>query len=184
MKVTGIIGILMFITATAFAQIMSIPFVPEEFDVDIFQYPHMILTDNSESEQFDTYYTFTDNNSSYQIRYGFLKQINNDVPNIRASFAFTIFLVMLNVAGYEVERISNYNDNDVRNEFNGDFGSTVFIQDPKSDFGDGYKYIVMSFFYKANQGIVVQSILFNDLDFVQVSNPSFMDIFHSFRFHE
>ncbi|GMO24927.1 MAG: hypothetical protein Pg6A_12080 [Termitinemataceae bacterium] len=61
-------------------------------------------------------------------------------------------------------------------------GSTAFIKNPKSDFGDGFKYIMLNFFYKDKQGIVVQAILFNNLNFVQ--NKTFMEIFHSFKFHE
>jgi len=41
---------------------------------------------------------------------------------------------------------------------------------------------MLNFYYKKNQGIVVQSILFNDLNFIE--DESFMDVFYSFRFHE
>jgi hypothetical protein len=142
----------------------------------------MLLIDNPASEQLDTYYTFTDNGSIYQIRYTFFKQTEMDYKNIRMAYSFLILPVIWNVAGYEEEGISNFNDNDVKSEFNGDFGSTVFIQNSKSDFGEGYKYIMINFYYKLNQGIVVQSILFNDLDFIQ--NQYFLEIFHSFKFHE
>jgi hypothetical protein len=164
------------------SEIASIPFTPEEFDVDIFQFPHMLLIDNPSSEQLDTYYTFTDDKSTYQIRYGFFKQTEMNYANIRVAFSFIVLPVIWNVAGYEEGGISNFNDNDVKAEFNGDFGCTVFIQNPQSDFGDGYKYIMLNFYYKLNQGIVVQSILFNDLNFIQ--NEYFMEIFHSFKFHE
>jgi hypothetical protein len=174
--------LLVLIPFVAMAEIADIPFVPEEFDVDILQYPHMILIDNPKSEQLDSYYTFTNTESSYQIRYSFFKQTNKDDPNIKMSYAFMLMPVIFNVAGYEETGASNFNDNDVKNEFNGDFGATVFIQNPESDFGEGYKYIMLNFYYKNNQGIVVQSILFNDLNFIQ--NEYFLEIFHSFRFHE
>jgi hypothetical protein len=160
----------------------GIPFVPEEFDVDIFQFPHMVLVDNPPSEQFDTYCTFTDNKSSYQIRYTFFKQTETDYSDIRGAYSSFILRIIRNAAGYEERGISNFDDSDVKNGCNGDFGSTVFIQNPKSDFGEGYKYIMMNFYFKLNQGIVVQSILFNNLNFIQ--NQYFPEIFHSFKFHE
>jgi hypothetical protein len=182
MKRMVFVFLMVLIPLVAKSEIAEIPFVPEEFDIDIFQFPHMLLIDNPSSEQLDTYYTFTDNISSYQIRYTFFKQTQIDYPNIQTAYSFFIFPIIWNVAGYEEERISNFNVNDVKNEFNGDFGSTVFIQNPKSDFGEDYKYILLNFYYKINQGIVVQSILFNDLNFLQ--NQYFMEIFHSFKFHE
>jgi hypothetical protein len=174
--------LLILIPSIVKTEITHMPFVPGEFDVDIFQYPHMILIDNPKSEQLDSYYTFTDTDMSYQIRYTFFKQTEMDYKNIRAVYSLFILPIIWNVAGYEEIRVTNFNDNDVKNEFNGDFGSTVFIQEPKSDFGEGFKYIALNFFYKTDQGIVVRSILFNDLNFIQ--NPYFMEIFHSFKFHE
>ena len=173
---------LIFIGLAANAEIMDVPFVYEEFDVDIHQYPHMLLINNPESEQLGTQYTFTDKESNYQIRYTFFKQTIKDYKNIKIAYAVCIMPVIFNVAGYDTDQISNFNDNDVKKEFNGNFGCTVFIMDPKSDFGKGYRFIMINFYYKENQGIVVQSILFNDLNLVQ--KPYFMEIFHSFRFHE
>ena len=182
MKKMSFVFLFAFMSVFVMAEIAGIPFAPEEFDVDIFQYPHMLLIDNPQSEQLDTYYTFTNSDLNYQIRYSFFKQTEMNYQNIRLAFGFFVFPVIWNVAGYEEMGISNFNDGDVENEFYGDFGSTTFIQNPKSDFGDGYKFILMNFYYKINQGIVVQSILFNDLGFIQ--NEDFMDIFHSFRFHD
>jgi hypothetical protein len=170
------------IAVVSMAEINDIPFIPEEFDVDIFQFPYMILIDNPKSEQLDTYYTFTNREKSFQIRYSFFKQTTKDDPNIRLSYSFMIMPIIWNVAGYEEVRISNFNDIDVKDEFNGDFGSTVFIQNPKSDFGTGYNFILLNFYFKHNQGIVVQSILFNDIELTQ--DEIFLEIFHSFRFHE
>jgi hypothetical protein len=99
---------------------------------------------------------------------------------------FSVFImpIMLNVSGEEMNngKVSRFNDGDVKNEFNGDFGTTVFIERPKSEFGGGYRYIMMNFFYKNNQGIVVQSILFNNMNILKNSN--YDDIFHSFKFKE
>jgi hypothetical protein len=182
MKKIFLMNILLFFGFIANAQSMNIPFIPEEFEVNILRYSHMIHIENPHSEHIDTYYTFTDKDKNYQIRYTFFKQTNIDDPNIRISFSFWIMLNIMNIAGHENIRVSNFNDNDVKNEFNGDFGSAAFIQNPTSDFGTGYNYIMVNFFYKNNLGTVVQSILLNDLEFTQ--NPIFMDIFHSFRFQD
>ncbi|GHV08256.1 hypothetical protein FACS189485_19560 [Spirochaetia bacterium] len=182
MKKFTLFSVFLFVSILAMAEIADIPFVPEEFDVDILQYPHMVLMDNPSSEQLDTHYTFTDKASSYQIRYTFFKQTVPDRKDIKMAYVMCILPVIFNVAGYETDQVANFNDSDVKNEFNGDFGSTVFIMDPKSDFGKGYKYIMLDFFYKNNQGIVVRSMLFNDLNFVQ--GKYFLEIYHSFKFHE
>jgi hypothetical protein len=180
LKKIFLILFLLFFVFISGAEIMNIPFVPEEFEINIFQYPHMIKIDNPQSQQIDTYYTFTDIDKNYQIRYSFFKQTNKDDPNIRTSFSFWIMPIMWNIAGHENMRVSNFNDSDVKNDFNGDFGYTVFIQNPASDFGTGYDYILVNFYYKRNQGIVVQSIMLNDLEFTQ--NPVFLEIFTSFEF--
>ena len=167
---------------SANADILQSPFIPEEFDVDIFQFPHMKLIENPDSEQVDTHYTFTDEKSSYQLRYTFFKQTVKDYKNIKQAYIPCIFMVIWNAAGYEADDITHFKDSDVKSEFNGDFGTTVFIMNPKSDFGEGFDYIMMNFFYKNNQGIVVQSILFNEPEFLM--NKNFLEIFHSFKFHE
>ena len=183
MKKIYSVFLILFIGILANAEIMEIPFIPEEFDVDIYQYPHMILIENPQSEQLDTVYTFSNEESSYEIRYTFFKQTISNYPNIKIAFVMCILPIFWNIAGYELDNISNFNDSDVKNEFNGDFGSTGFIVDPNSDFGKGYKFIMADFFYKENQGIVVRTILFNDLNFVQL-NEKFLEIYHSFSFHE
>jgi hypothetical protein len=182
MKKIILLSLLFLLPFVARSEIAGFPFIPEEFDVDIFQFPHMLLIDNPLSEQLDSYYTFTDKDAAYQVRYSFFKQTNRDDSNIKTAYSIMILPIVWNVAGYEEMRISNFNDSDVQKEFNGDFGSTVFIENPKSDFGTGYKYIMLNFYYKRNQGIVVQSILFNDLNLIQ--NPIFLELFHSFKFHE
>ena len=164
----------------AYADIIGAPFIPEEFDIEIYQYPHMILIENPESQHIDTHYTFTDEEENYQLRYTFFKQTNHDEPNIRAFFSFWAMINMMNVAGHENIRISNFNDNDVKNDFNGDFGTTAFIQNPTSDFSDGYDFIMINFYYKNNQGIVVQSLMMNDLSITQ--SPVFLEVFNSFSF--
>jgi hypothetical protein len=183
MKRFGFIFLMVLIPVIAMAEIVGIPFAAEEFDVDILQHPNMLLINNPHSKQLDTYYTFTNAKKNYQIRYTFFKQTEMDYQNIRMAYSVFILPIILNVAGYEEVGMPNdFYDNDVKKEFNGDFGSTISIKNPKSDFCKGYKYIMLNFYYKTNQGIVVQSILFNDVSFLK--SKDLLEIFHSFRFHE
>ncbi len=184
MKKISFVIILMFVCLFVFGEIMSIPFTPEEFEVEIIQYPHMIAADNPESEQLDTRYTFTNKDETYQVRYTFFKQTNNepDYTKMKIPYRLLIMPVIFNIAGHDNYNVSDFRDLDVLFEFNGSFGSTVFIRDPDSDFGRGYAYLMINFYYKVNQGIVAQSILFNDLSFA--ASQEFIDVFHSFKFLE
>ena len=183
MKKVAILPLMVFIGVVANAEIGSAPFAPEEFDVDIIQYPHMLQIENPQSEQLDTYYTFTNKEASYQIRYSFFKQTVKDYADIKTAFSMCILPIIWNIAGYETDKITNFNDSDVKDEFNGDFGATCSIVNSKSDYGDGYKYMVADFFYKNNQGIVIRTMLFNDLKFYRI-DKTFLEIYHSFKFHE
>jgi hypothetical protein len=90
-----------------------------------------------------------------------------------------------NIAGYEIDlsRIEYFDDNDVKESFNGDFGVFGFIQDPSSDYGNGYKYILVELFYKNNIGFVVRAILSNDINlYIDYSSITYFEIYHSFRF--
>jgi hypothetical protein len=73
-----------------------------------------------------------------------------------------------------------YDEQDVADEFNGDIGVSVFIPVPPSRFGGGYEFMLLSFFCKINQGIVMQTILFDDIEFAGTSE--FDEISHSFSF--
>jgi len=164
------------------AQIGTISFTPEEFPVNLYQYHHMVLVDNPESIHLDTYYTFKGNGSDYQIRYTFFKQTNKDDPNIKTQYAVMLVPIIWNVAGRQITNIRNFEDIEVQMAFNGDFGSTILIEYPDSDFVMGFNYIILNFFYKLNQGFIVQSILSNDPEFFTFRNKIFSDIFHSFKF--
>jgi len=165
------------------AQTQDLPFViGGEFDVEVFQYPHMILIDTPASDSFGTACTFIDSSGNYELRYGLFAQTEYDVPNIRRSFALFIIPVINSAAGFEVDlnEVELYDEQDVADEFNGDIGVSVFIPAPPSRFGGGYEFMLLSFFCKINQGIVMQTILFDDIRFAGTSE--FEEISHSFSF--
>ena len=104
-----------------------------------------------------------------------------------------VFICINNIAGYEVPEkwIKYYKDRDVKKEFNGDFGCTAFIKYPQSDYGNDYKYMIVEFFYKENQGVVMRTFLFNDLELMGVNKKGkflpdsiLLEHYHTFKFME
>jgi len=165
------------------AQTQDLPFViGGELDVEIFQYPHMILMDTPASDSFGTACTFADSEGNYELRYGLFPQTEYNAANIHRSFALFIIPVINKAAGFEVDlnEVELYDEQDVADEFNGDIGVSVFIPSPPSRFGGGYEFMLLSFFCKINQGIVMQTILFDDIEFV--GTDEFLEISHSFTF--
>ena len=164
------------------AQTQDLPFViGGDVDVEIFQYPHMVLIDTP-ADSFGTVCTFADSSGNYELRYGLFAQTDYNSANIHRSFALFIIPIINSAAGFEVDlnEVELYDEQDVADEFNGDIGVSAFIPFPPSKFGGGYGYMLLSFFYKINQGIVMQTILFDDIEFAGTSE--FEEIFHSFSF--
>ena len=92
-------------------------------------------------------------------------------------------MVMLNIAGSEdaIQSVSLFKKDDVRSEFNADYGFTTTVPGKISDFTDAYDYIMINFYYKDGIGIMCQTILFNDLDLF--NDEDFFQTFHSFKFN-
>ena len=157
-------------------------FSPEPFDIEIIQHQHMLSIPNKEFSEIDVDYTFTDSKKTYQLRYSLFKQIENTDEDIMMPYSMFILPLMLNISGNEssIRSTQRFNDADVKNDFNGDFGTTVYIERPRSEFGGGYRYLILNFYCKKNQGIVVQSILFNNMNIMK--NENFVEIFNSFKF--
>jgi hypothetical protein len=165
------------------AQAQDLPFaIGGEFDVDIIQYPHMILIDNPAPDSFGTACTFADSGGNYELRYSLFAQTESDAANIHRSFALFIIPIINTAAGFEVDlnEVELYDEQDVADEFNGDIGVSVFIQAPLSGYGSGHQFMLLSFFCKINQGIVMQVIFFDDIEFAGTSE--FLQISHSFKF--
>jgi hypothetical protein len=166
------------------AQAQDLPFIiGGEFDVDIYQYPHMILLDSPMSDSFGTVCTFVDRGGNYELRYSLFPQTEYNAANIHRSFALFIIPVINRAAGFEVDlnEVELYDEQDVADEFNADIGVSVFVPAPLSEFGSGYGFMLLSFFCKINQGIVMQTILFDNIEFA--GTGEFEDISHSFEFY-
>jgi hypothetical protein len=177
--------LLLFGSLSAYAQ--SMPFRAGIFDIDIIQHSHMTKINNRQSQQIDTHYTFTDRGKTYELRYSLFKKTENNVRNIREVFSIFSTVIIRNIAGYEIDssNIVFFDDNDVKNEFNGDFGMVAVIVDPVSDYGNGYKYIMLEMFYKNNVGIVARTLLSKDgAIFLDYESQRYDEIYHSFRFKD
>jgi hypothetical protein len=162
-------------------------FTPGVFDIDLKPNLHMIQTPPPLMEQFQPHYTFTDSNGSYQIWYTFFKQIETDLTNAKVAYMyfFLPFVKYINEnninAKYLYPRFQ-VDEKDARNVYNGDYRTSFSFIEPNQDYGSGYKRLELNFFYKKNRGIVIQSILYNELDFVYTEE--YREISHSFKFYD
>ena len=182
-----------------FAEIMGSRFKvtesEKEFDVLYYLTKDMKVAENKQNEDVNVTQTFSINreNINAEVRYSLFTDIGEGDSDLRMQFAMLVFMCINNITGFEVPEnaISSFNDADVKNEFNGDFGCTAFFQDPESDYAKDYKYMMVEFFCKENQGVVMRVFLFNDLDFIgitengQLSPDSvWLANYHTFEFME
>lgn len=123
----------------------------------------------------------------------FFADCGKDDSDLQIQYIMWIFMCINNIAGFEVpgENITSFNNEDVKNEFNGNFGCTSFIQNPISEYSKGYKYMMVEFFYKEKQGLVMRAFLFNNLDFIGMtedglilSDSALFTNYNTFRFME
>lgn len=167
----------------------------EEFDVIYYLTEDMKVSENKKNEDVSITQTFliNKNDINAEVRYSLFTDIGKDDSDLKMQFAMWVFMCLNNIAGYEVpaNAISSFNDEDVKKEFNGDFGCTAFLQAPKSDYAKDYKYMMVEFFCKEKQGIVMRAFLFNDLGFVGInekgqlaSDSIWFANYHTFKFME
>jgi hypothetical protein len=155
-----------------------------EFPVVIYQFPCMLPAENIIADNIGTMYTFTDRDGSFELRYTFFSQTRKGVENIYRAFALFVIPIIHAAAGFEVDldEVELYDDQDVFEEYNGNIGVSVFIPSPASDYGGGYAFMLLSFYCKIDQGIVMQTVLFDDIEFAGTNE--FAEVSHSFRFSE
>ncbi len=167
----------------------------KEFDVCYYKTADMNIIDSKENDDVAITQAFeiNKNNIKGELRYSLFTDMGGDPSLLKIQYSMWVMICLNNIAGYEVssDSVSNFNDHDVKQEFNADFGCTTFIKNPKSDYSKGYKYMMVDFFCRKDQGIVMRAYLFNDMDFIGVdkngnissSSPLFSN-YHSFKFME
>ena len=184
MKKNIIVLLFFIVCGSVIAEIISYGgFSSESFDIKIIQHQHMLPIQTKQFPEMKVDYSFTDAKKTYELRYSLFKQTAPIDSDIMMPYTMFILPLTLNISGGEnnLRRTQRFNDNDVKNDFNGDFGTTVFIERPKSNFGKGFKYVMLNFYCKKNYGIVVQSFLFNNTNILTDAN--FMEAFNSFKFN-
>lgn len=167
----------------------------KEFDVAYYQTLDMKTIESKQNDDADITQSFMINKNNIQgeLRYSLFTDIGGKQDDLKMQYAMWVYICTNNIAGFDVEEksFSNFNVDDVKKEFNGDFGCTAFIQNPQSGYADGYKYMMVEFFYKANQGLVMRVFLFTSIDFlgmdgtgnILASSPLFTN-YHTFKFME
>lgn len=167
----------------------------KEFDVIYYLTEDMKVLETKQNEDVSVTQTFaiSKNNIDAEVRYSLFTDVGEDDSDLKMQYVMQVFMCINNIAGFEVpgSAISSFKDDDVKKEFNGDFGCTAFLQDPESDYAKGYKYMMVEFFCKAKQGIVMRTFLFNDMGFIGInengqlaSDSIWFANYHTFAFME
>ena len=183
-KYAILILILANVPAVLNAQNGELLFNALEFDINVYQYPYMLRIKNPLTDLVNTNFTFTDQDYNFELRYALFSQTEMDAADIYRSFALFVIPIINGAAGLEVDLndIQLYDEKDVAEEYNGDIGLSAFIPNPSSRYCSGYAFVLLNFFLKKNQGIVMQTILFDEIEFA--GSEEFDEILHSFEFYD
>lgn len=167
----------------------------KEFDLIYYLTEDMKVAENLDNNDVAITQSFSinKNGKSGEVRYSLFTDCGEDDSDLQIQYAMWVFMCINNIAGFEVpgNAISSFNNEDVKKEFNGDFGCTAFLQDPKSEYSNGFKYMMVEFFYKEKQGLVMRTFLFNDIDFIGINangsispDSVWFTNYHTFKFME
>lgn len=191
----GLFLLVNFLTADIIGSRFKVTTSESEFDIIYYVTPDMTVIDSKDNEDVAITQSFLINKNGVQaeVRYSLFTDMGGNKDDIKIQYAMWVYMCISNIAGFEVDSnsFSNYKDSDVKNEFNGDFGCTTFIQNPQSSYGEGYDFMAVEFFYKQEQGLVMRAFLFNSFDFFGIdadgnilSNSPYFSNYHTFRFME
>lgn len=189
----GLLIFLQSVSADIFESRFKIAESEKEFDVLYYVTPDMKVIESKDNNDIAITQSFEIKKNTIQgeARYSLFTDLGGDAQSLGMQYAMWVFMCTNNIAGYEVsfDSITSFNDSDVKNEFNGDFGCTTFIKNPLSEYAEGYNFMMVEFFYRAEQGLVMRAFLFNDFEFLGIdetgniltSSPLFSN-YHTFRF--
>lgn len=169
--------LLILLAVSAFSEIAKMRFKitesPEEFNINYIETPDMTLIESKDNPDVTVTraYKIKKGAEEGEIRYSLFTDTAADDSDAKMQAYVWTIMCINNMAGYEfpVKKITPYADNDVKGEFNGDYGFNALIQSPKSAYAEGYNYIYADFFYKVGQGLVIRTFLFKDFSFVGVN---------------
>ncbi|MCF0242258.1 MAG: hypothetical protein HUK25_06440 [Treponema sp.] len=189
--------VLLFVVSSLSAEILSsgyiIPKDESEFDVNYYLPKGFEVLEPYENGDLHVTQNFkySLNGITFEIIYSAFAESGTE-ENRRLKFSGFSYLCALNGTGLDIspDALFAYNDSDVRAEFNGDYGLGLFVENPASEFSKGYPYMLMDFYAKGGQGMIVRTFLFNDLHFVMnddgTMNPDsyWMKSYHLFKFKD
>lgn len=167
----------------------------EEFDVIYFQTEDMQPVESLENNDVAITQSFSIEKNGYkgELRYSLFTDCGISDDDLMVQYGLWSYMCLCNASGYEVpsSEIAQFSNSDVKEEFNGDLGCTAFIPQPQSEYGSGYNFMMVEFFYKKGQGLVMRSFLFNDFEFLGMnsdgsilSNSALFSNYHTFKFME
>ncbi len=181
--------LLLLCSSYGFADIKGLQFEPKQFDENtyIIRYSSatmkMLEVKTLASQSYD--FAFQDKEGRFEIRYILFSQVGGIQDNDDYKMQATLWAVMVisNITGNEdfAQNTSAFGEADVKKEFNADIGFTNFSQGAKTDFTAGYQYIMINFYCRKNLGIMCQTILFNDINWIKTED--FLRWFHGFNFY-
>lgn len=168
----------------------------KEYDVTYLKTKDMkiIKTQSQESED-DVHttqaFSISHKGTEGKLKYTLFTDNGGDPDKLDFDFYVMVMTTAYNATGESIgiEKFSRFRDEDVKKEFNGDFGCTTFLQNPKSNYAEGYKYMIIEFFCQKEKGLLMRSFLFNDLAFVGINNDGTQNAdcamnanYHTFKF--
>lgn len=189
---------MVFFAVSVFAEIAAAHFKPtvstEEFDITVWVDEGIEILDIKNQDDAHVNYALGIGQGALrgECRFTLYADTGTTSESVRQDFFAWIVMCMQNVTGIDIRELrgGEFQDADVKNEFGGDFGMRVLTTNPKSQFAKGYKYIMVEFFCKQGQGIVMRTWLANDSaffggifegNFTNTNAPIFQN-YHNFRF--
>ena len=186
MKKPAAVILIILVGISVFAEFSGVLFGPDSFKIDILKKKHMTTVSKKDlPADLKVDYAFTDAKKTYQLRYSTFKQNDKNVTDEDLTLSFGVFaltyiLNMYGIGDIDLSGIQRFDDADVQADFNGDFGTTAYIANPNPAYCKGYKYMLVNFYCKKGQGVVIQTLLFNDVSFF--GEEYIIEVFNSFKF--
>jgi len=158
---------------------------PEEFDVTYFLHDSMKISRLRRAGGVPVTQAFTIDNGLYEERFTLFKDTGSKDNSRKMEYTQVALEYASKASGVELKASDfvPFKNTDVDEEFGGDFGHTCFVIDPPSSYAKGYKYMLIEFFCKESQGIVMRTILTDDESVFTEPADNFIFIYHSFRFN-
>lgn len=158
---------------------------PEEFDVVYFLHDSMKVSKLRRAGGVPVTQAFTIDSGLYEERFTLFKDTGSSEKNRKMEYTKVALEYAEKVSGQQLtaEDFTPFKPEDVDEEFNCDFGHTCFVINPSSSYAKGYKYMLIEFFCKESQGIVMRTMLTDDETVFTEPSENFIYVYHSFRFN-